>query len=517
MEGRPQAIVDRLIDEVVAGMRVEELGNKVSLAKVMRVKGSMGDLTVSPMDKGGKQNYASCGIHYTDRLRVKVVEAKEYNILAASEDEIMLEMKEDYHACKLDLIAPWGEESVPPAIALAKAKAPDEKERIVNSYAKGPARRALRLIAKALNFVFKQMGKEFTGWTLHSVTDAKGRIMEGNAMILKNAKGEWKLRIEQADVVNMYTNLSKAEIRLRVRALLDEAGEKRVGRGGRRKFVTLIMDGRNVIEIKWGVDKTSEENIVMSLEQIMIGVDFDLAHNFCGVGKKVLEQVGGCPIGGLCSATYANIYYAYDERAFDRKWKIAAQDYYAMRQMDDTVLVVRVDEGDEEQREMMTELMADAKNLYTGGPVSEVEDKIDWLGKKVRVWAGLQLRVGEQGMICKAHNKNEESILLHEMQKYPRYTHGYSYQGEQMRVGLMQGNAARLRSQDMLDEDFLYDLELDLWECLLIGTEWHLVAQALRNMPNMIEGNGEDWSVAKEEIRRVLSQRRQEHLLPFCR
>lgn len=88
-----------------------------------------------------------------------------------------------------------------------------------------------------------------------------------------------------------------------------------------------------------------------------------------------MEQAGGCPIGGLCSAAYANIYCASDERRFDEKWKRAAEYYYAARQMDDTLLVVRMDEEDWEQRAMMTELMEDARNLYTGGPESEVEDK----------------------------------------------------------------------------------------------------------------------------------------------
>jgi hypothetical protein len=35
--------------------------------------------------------------------------------------------------------------------------------------------------------------------------------------------------------------------------------------------------------------------------------------------------------------------------------------------------------------EMMTERMEDARNLYAGGPESEVEEKIDWLDKK-RLW-----------------------------------------------------------------------------------------------------------------------------------
>jgi hypothetical protein len=100
----------------------------------------------------------------------------------------------------------------------------------------------------------------------------------------------------------------------------------------------------------------------------------------------------------------------------------------------------------------------------------------------------MQLRVGDEGVICKTHNKNEESIRLRGVQDLPRYTQGYSYQGDQMRVGLMLGNARRLREQCTLDADFLECLELDLLECSLIGTKWELVSNALNKMPKMIEG-----------------------------
>ena len=62
----------------------------------------------------------------------------------------------------------------------------------------------------------------------------------------------------------------------------------------------------------------------------------------------------------------------------------------------------------------------------------------------------------------------------------------------------------------MLDVDFMYVLELDLWECLLIGTKWQLMVQALQKLPNMTPGSGEEWSVAREFLRRRLAQRQRD-------
>jgi hypothetical protein len=66
-----------------------------------------------------------------------------------------------------------------------------------------------------------------------------------------------------------------------------------------------------------------------------------------------------------------------------------------------------------------------------------MEDRFDWMGENSRMWSGLQLRVGESGVLCKTHNKNEGSIRLRGVQDLPRYAPGYSYQTENMREGLM--------------------------------------------------------------------------------
>jgi hypothetical protein len=481
----------------------------VTIERVRGLREILGEhITVTPLDKGGKQLYVECDILYNKRLAKLAVDADEFLLMEGTVEVVLAEMKKDYEDCGMELIADWNEkeEVVPPAVAMPKHKAPEEKSRLVNSYAKGGARVALKRVSKALTWIFKQTSARFRGFTLLSVRDAKRMINEGNKELLNGAGKGWKMLLEQQDVVNMFTNLGKEEIRIRVYGVLDEAEKLIQGRSGKRKEVTLVMLKGEVLEVKWGSDRTNDENIVLSFEQIKVAVDFDLAHNFCGVGQRVLQQMGGCPIGGLLSALYANIYCAHDERAFCKRWSKLAGRFYGVRQMDDLLLVMRWDEDEESQMEMV-ELRDDARaRMYTGGPESEIEYKIDWMGEKTRVWSGLQLRVGETGVICKTHNKNEESIRLRGVQDLPRYAPGYSYQTENMREGLMLGNGRRLRDQCTLDEDFLECLELDYRECLLIGTPREVVMQALKRLPQYTSGTKREWEQEKAEIRKKLKE-----------
>jgi hypothetical protein len=135
-----------------------------------------------------------------------------------------------------------------------------------------------------------------------------------------------------------------------------------------------------------------------------------------------------------------------------------------------------------------------------------MEDRIDWMVEISRVWSGLQLRVGESGVICKTHNKNEVSIRLRGVQDLPRYAPGYSYQTENMREGLMLGNGRRLRDQCTLDEDFVECLELDYRECLLIGTPQEVVMRALKRLPKYISGTEKEWQQKKKQIRKNLRE-----------
>jgi hypothetical protein len=137
--------------------------------------------------------------------------------------------------------------------------------------------------------------------------------------------------------------------------------------------------------------------------------------------------------------------------------------YYAIRQMDDMLLVMlllRGDAGEIERVQMMREDVTFW--LYTGGPTLLREEKIWWKGEWVRVWAGLELRVEDEGVICQTHNKNGET-LVDGWQKVARYVAGESEQSDKVRRGVMIGSYARLWGQCMKKEDFVAAVEEDLW------------------------------------------------------
>jgi hypothetical protein len=102
-------------------------------------------------------------------------------------------MRADYEACNLPSVADWNEreECIPPTVGMPKDKNPREKTRVINSYGKGPHREALRIVSKALTWIFRQAPREFTAFTLHSVTDAKEELERGNRKLLKSAREGW--------------------------------------------------------------------------------------------------------------------------------------------------------------------------------------------------------------------------------------------------------------------------------------------------------------------------------------
>jgi hypothetical protein len=143
------------------------------------------------------------------------------------------------------------------------------------------------------------------------------------------------------------------------------------------------MDGKHIIDIRWGRDRTNNDNLTLTFEQIRLAVEFDLAHNYCRVGDTILEQVEGCPIGGLLSALYANIYCAYDEREFMKRWEHVEDQYYAIRQMDDMLMVIRWDPEDEKMQDELLKMRKDVgENLYTGGLKQKGKGRLCGWGKR---------------------------------------------------------------------------------------------------------------------------------------
>lgn len=76
--------------------------------------------------------------------------------------------------------------------------------------------------------------------------------------------------------------------------------------------------------------------------------------------------------------------------------------------------------------------------------------------------------------------------------------------------GTYAGKCEEVEKPRHVGRRFMYDLELDMWECLLTGTKWQLMVQALQKLPNMTAGSDEEWSVARQFLRQRLAQRQRD-------
>ena len=105
--------------------------------------------------------------------------------------------------------------------------------------------------------------------------------------------------------------VSSAEVK-RVKGSTQRLTCAPLDKGGKQLRIECDVPHRDrvqkmVIECDDDGEDTREENVIVSFEQIMVAVDLDLAHNYCGVGTTILEQLNGCPIGRSLSEIYANI------------------------------------------------------------------------------------------------------------------------------------------------------------------------------------------------------------------
>ena len=104
-------------------------------------------------------------------------------------------------------------------------------------------------------------------------------------------------------------------------------GIPRTPRKHRKNKVTLVTEtdevycGKSTHEAHHKEKATSskEDIIIFNFDDLMQIIHFDLNTAYSTVGKTIFEHQHGCPIGGILSCFYANIYCAWREYIFMKK------------------------------------------------------------------------------------------------------------------------------------------------------------------------------------------------------
>ena len=101
-----------------------------------------------------------------------------------------------------------------------------------------------------------------------------------------------------------------------------KGGKNRTPRRCNKNIVTLNVEtgeidwGRGNHEGKKSGAGTKRDIITISFEDIKKVVKIDLKYTYSKIGETIMRQKIGCPIGGILSWSYANIYCAKNEYEF---------------------------------------------------------------------------------------------------------------------------------------------------------------------------------------------------------
>ena len=300
-------------------------------------------------------------------------------------------------------------------------------------------------------------------------------------------------------------------------------GKRRTPRKTNKNVVTLNVE-TNVIE--WGRGNhdgekrgkgTSRDIVTISFSDIIKTIKIDLKYTHSTVGKTIIRQRIGCPIGGKISGSYANIYCAKDEYEFIEKMKgkgINEKRIQAIRQMDDLVMWIAYKRGDKktkieakEIRKEMFDVEEGKTNVYKGGLNLELEP-IKWKGngtKFIQEFAGTKI-IGYRNMedlYTRTNNKNIENVRKENKQKYPRYPGDRTYTHNQVKQGVIIGTMIRTETQNTYEKHKREAILDDVREFESIGYDIEYITKVMNKI-----GRREGWQERMIKIRDELKENR---------
>lgn len=279
-------------------------------------------------------------------------------------------------------------------------------------------------------------------------------------------------------------------------------GKKRTPRKANKNVVTLDVETG---EIEWGRgnydggkkgEGTKRDIVTITFRDILKTVDIDLKYTHSTIGRTIIRQKIGCPIGGKLSGSYANIYCAKDEYEFIEKMKAEGIDekrIQAVRQMDDLVMWISYEKGNEKTKEEakkiikeMYDIKEEKTSVYKGGLNLEIEP-IGWKNNKkkfIQKFAGTKV-IGYKNiedLYIRTSNKNIGSIENRGKQKFPRYPGKSTYIHDQVRQGVIIGTMIRTETQNTYEKHKVESMIDDIKEFESIGYEIEYIMRVINKI-----------------------------------
>jgi hypothetical protein len=235
--------------------------------------------------------------------------------------------------------------------------------------------------------------------------------------------------------------------------------------------------------------------IVFTSEDLKQITNLDLKYTQSKVGETILEQRLGCPIGGILSTFYANLFCSYRENWFiEHVGKTYGENrVMGIRQVDDLVVWIACKRNSTSYKEgkKIRELLYDSKKeererstVYNNGLTVTEEAFVinDWHFSHDFAGTTLTGKLDCTEFKCATKNKNWKSILENKRQKTMRYPPWNSYTHKQQKLGVVLGMLARISRTDTTKSSVINSMMKGLVELKTIDYPTEVLKQAIKRI-----------------------------------
>ena len=267
----------------------------------------------------------------------------------------------------------------------------------------------------------------------------------------------------------MYTELPHDQIMNSLRWLIQQTKMTKFGRHNR---IHIQKTGRNGVTFQ-----RSGGSFAITFEQLLVYAKFDLDNVFFTLGKTILKQTLGIPMGSPLSPSLAIIICAYSEHKF--LTSIHSFKYFtAVRYMDDVHACIIITPISIEQKQACLLIIEEMEKIYPDTLILEKtgEGSTDFLESTITYT--------KTDVSVRYFSKNKETIQLKSASKlkFYRFQPILSFRPQKQIKGTLIGAFLRLiyHSQDMTTA-FHSSLEL-MMELLLLGYTLIIFKQVIQRL-----------------------------------
>jgi len=220
----------------------------------------------------------------------------------------------------------------------------------------------------------------------------------------------------------------------------------------------------------------------------------DLEFTQSKVGKTILKQKLGCPIGGMLSSFYANVFCGMRENQYIQSASLNRyKRIYGIRQIDDLVIWISYEQYNKESKKEAQALLAKVyhssygeagSGVYNGGLTVKPEDFRLRRLQFTHNFAGTIItgKLNATKFACTTLNKNWNMIKKKGRQKVHRFMRPYSYTHERIKNNLPMGSLMRISCQNTYINDAADSMLKNLIEMNIIGYSKDFLCIAVKKL-----------------------------------